>query len=1093
MAALHRDRLGAWVWWLVALLALIGITILAAYLYYQLMVRDARVQECESLRAIADLKANQVARWRQERLSDVAAVTADRAIAQVAARFCAGSNAADRAVLLHWLSALRHCADCRSATLLDASFRPVLASGDEEKRLGERTEQLARQVWTSQEPWLSDLHRGADVREIHLDLITPMLLPQGTDTVTVGTLLLRIDPYRTLFPMLKRWPTPSPSGETLLLRREGDAALCINELRFRSGTSLALCFALTNTHLAVVRALGGVSVAQADAAAVDERGVHVLWAGKHVRDCPWYVFVRKDLREVDAPVQRQAILVNATVAGLVLAILAVIVALWRRDRYQADLERMAVKQHLDLWLRFANDIILLMDQDGRILEANERAVLSYGYKLAELLRMRVQDLLAPGDATEWHRHDQVYEAVHRRKDGQLFPVEVSARRMEIQGRVFYQHIVRDITERRHAERDRAAWKMRYELATAAAGQVTYEYDPAADVVLWGGSVLQVFGYSLSEIQGDIKIVHPEDLPELRRQFEIAVRTQAAHDFEFRVRHRNGSYTLVRDQGVAARGEDGGWRVIGMLTDISERRSFEDALHRSEERYRLLFEKMREGFALQEVVCDAGGKVIDCRFLEVNAAFQALLGRTQPQLVGHTILEILPQMDRRWIETFGRVALTGEPIFYQDFPTGHARHYSVTAYSPRHGQFAAIFEDVTEHRRLEAQLRQAQKFDAIGRLAGGVAHDFNNILTAIIGYTELLLDAPISDADARPQIEEIRRSSERAATLTRQLLAFSSRQPAKMQVLALNQIVGDMQKLLHRVIGEHIRLDTDLAPDLGHVLSDPSQMEQVVLNLTINARDAMPGGGQIRIRTANVVLDPEHAADGPQAGSGEHVLLEVADTGVGMSRDVLSHIFEPFFTTKSLGKGTGLGLATVYGIVRQSNGQITVDSTEGQGSTFRIYLPRHAGDPVPAAQPAEAAPPTAGGHETILVVEDEPNVRQLAACVLRRAGYVVLEAADGEQAQRIAGQHADSRIDLLFTDLVMPEVNGQTLAGRLRQSRPNLRVLYTSGYVREMPDKAALERGEVALLPKPYTTVQLTTQVRAILDRKPAAASPGMRG
>ena len=1084
MAANPRTQLGALLWWSVALLALIGITILAACLYYRLMLRDARASECENLAAIADLKVGQVSRWRQERLSDVAALSGDSAIAQVAGRFAANTNAEDRAILLPWLDALRRCTDCRSATLLNASFQPILSSGDEDKQLGPHTYAAACLTWTNQTGWLSDLHRGMDVQAIHLDLIAPLLIPRGTDTVTVAILLLRIDPYRTLYPILRRWPTPSPSGETLLVRRDGDLALCLNELRSRSDTALDLGFPLTNTHHAAALALSGTTRARADAAAVDENGQRVLWAAKRVRDCPWHVIVKKDLREIDAPVQRESLLVASTVAALVLAVLTVIVAFWRRERHQADMEHMVVKQHLDLWLRFANDVILLMDQDGKLLEANERAIMSYGYTLAEMLRLNVKDLLAPDAVADWRKHDMVYEATHRRKDGQLFPVEVSARRMEIQGRIFYQHIVRDITERKHAENDRAAWKLRYELATGAAGQVTYEYDPSADVMLWGGSVQQVFGYALADIQGNVTIVHPEDLPELRRQFEIAVRTQAAHDFEFRVRHKNGPYVLVRDQGVAARGADGGWRIIGMLTDITERRRTEDALHRSEERYRLLFEKMREGFALHELVCDAAGKPVDYRFLEVNAAFESLIGRTQPQLVGHTVLEVLPQMDRRWIETFGQVALTGEPIFYQDYSGDHQRHYSVTAFSPKHGQFAAIFEDVTEHRRLEAQLRQSQKFDAIGRLAGGVAHDFNNILTAVLGYSDLLLDAPIDDATARPQIEEIRRASERAATLTRQLLSFSSRQPARMGVIVLNQLVGDMEKLLRRVIGENINLETTLQPDLGSVQADAGQMEQVVLNLAVNARDAMPEGGRIRIRTANVTLDKEHVQVHAQAQEGDHVLLEVTDTGSGMTREVLSHIFEPFFTTKSQGKGTGLGLATVYGIVRQCNGHITVESDVGRGSIFRIYLPRYASTAAPQAARVEAPPPAATGHETILVVEDEPSVRQLAARSLRRAGYTVLEAGDGAEALRVVQQHGATRIDLLFTDIVMPELDGQTLSERLRKSRPDLRVLYTTGYIRDMPDKAAVDRGEVLLLAKPYTAALLTAHVRKLLDRKP---------
>jgi len=388
-------------------------------------------------------------------------------------------------------------------------------------------------------------------------------------------------------------------------------------------------------------------------------------------------------------------------------------------------------------------------------------------------------------------------------------------------------------------------------------------------------------------------------------------------------------------------------------------------------------------------------------------------------------------------------------------------------------------DVTELKRLEEQLRQAQKMEAVGRLAGGVAHDFNNLLTAILGSTELLLGGLPGANPLREDAEEIRRAAERAAALTRQLLAYSRRQVLKPEPLNLNTVVAEMDRLLRRLIGEDVVLVTALAPDLGTVRADPGQIEQVIVNLALNARDAMPQGGRLSVATTNIELDPAYVGDHAGAKAGPFVLLTVTDTGTGMDPETTAHLFEPFFTTKEVGKGTGLGLATVYGIVKQSGGYITVYSEPGQGTSFKIYLPR-----VPEASPVPKGPTapreSTRGTETILVVEDEPAVRSLSRRALEGSGYTVLAAATGADALELAERH-DGPIDLLVTDVVMPGMSGRELAEQLAPRRPGLRVLYMSGY----PGDAVVQRGGlaagVAFLQKPFTPDGLARQVRAVLD------------
>jgi hypothetical protein len=477
--------------------------------------------------------------------------------------------------------------------------------------------------------------------------------------------------------------------------------------------------------------------------------------------------------------------------------------------------------------------------------------------------------------------------------------------------------------------------------------------------------------------------------------------------------------------------------------------------------------------------------LDGRFVDVNETFLQTLGYTRDEVIGRTVQELglwLQGQDRsRIIEAVQAGAHTRNLELAFRTKGGEARTLLYSAELVELDgveHILALSTDITQRRQLEEQLRQSQKMEAIGQLAGGVAHDFNNILTAIHGYADLL-GAELPPKDPRLEdVEEIRKAARRAAALTRQLLAFSRKQVLEPRVLDVNDLVENMDKMLRPLLGENIQLSAHLTPELHAVRADPNQLEQVIMNLTINARDAMPKGGQLTIETANVELDEEYAAHHVGVVPGRYVMLAVSDTGTGMDEQTRARIFEPFFTTKEPGKGTGLGLSTVYGIVKQSGGSIWMYSEVGRGTTFKIYLP--AVDAPAAQDPAATAPTRRRGAETVLLAEDDEQLRRFAHRALTAQGYTVLEAASGTDALELGRSHAGP-IHLLLTDVGIPGLDGRSLAQALTVERPELRVLFMSGYA----DKAIVHHGvvdpDVAYLAKPFTTEAIARKVREVLD------------
>lgn len=651
----------------------------------------------------------------------------------------------------------------------------------------------------------------------------------------------------------------------------------------------------------------------------------------------------------------------------------------------------------------------------------------------------------------------------------------------------------NITERRQAEELLRRSEEQYRLLAESIPQLVWMTGPDGQIEFANDRCPAYSGVAMEEAQRQDwrQVVHANDLARMNAEWERSRRTGQPYEVEARLRRADGEFRWHIIRAVPLADEQGKiTRWFGTCTDIEEQKRAAETLHRDHEFLKTVLETIQD----MVIACDRQGTLT-----LVNRAARVL---------GYASDQPLPL--EKWLNTYkvyhadGKTpkkleemplfrALQGERVENVEsvvyLTPERASHFSGSALPLRdaQGQLLGgllVVHDVTERRRLQEQLVQSQKMEAVGQLASGIAHDFNNLLTVINGYSEVLaLQCPPGDPRAE-LVRSIQRAGERAAGLTRQLLAFSRKQIIAPTVLDLNEVIANLLKMLARLLGEDIELRTNLHPHPALVNADRGQLEQVLLNLTVNARDAMPRGGRLTIETAELFLDEAAASQYVDLRSGPHIVLRVADTGCGMSPEVQARMFEPFFTTKEVGKGTGLGLAMIYGAIKQANGHIEVQSEPGTGTTFQFFLPR--------AVRSEAKPSSdstkllvSPGKETVLLVDDEEGVRALGRHVLQSCGYVVREASNGPEAVRLCRQHP-GRIDLLVTDVVMPGgMGGREVADTVRALRPEIKVLYLSGYMDDAIVRYGIEFDRVHFLRKPFSTFLLASKVREVLDAPPS--------
>ncbi|MCI0538515.1 MAG: PAS domain S-box protein [Verrucomicrobiales bacterium] len=751
----------------------------------------------------------------------------------------------------------------------------------------------------------------------------------------------------------------------------------------------------------------------------------------------------------------------------------------------------------------AKDTVYTHDMAGNFTSVNHAFELLTGYSREEAVQMSIFRLALPryAEPLKWMLAARTplpanYELRIETKAGRVVDIQVSARMLLENGRhTGVQGIARDITEKKRAEEAVRLTEELYRRAIAAADAVPYQRNYATETFSFmGEGILGMTGYSAAEMT---PALWDSLVEEVRMQGEASglsleeaiARTRAGKIQRWmndcRIVTRSGSIRWISDRSIQALDENGvPIGAIGTLQDVTDRKRTEEELQRSEARFRRVVESNLIGIAFW----NADGTVTDA-----NERFLQMLGYTREELLksGAQWGALLIQNPREAGPSCHEAPLGYCKPSQKEFLRRDGSRLPVllgAAYLDRERQCGVSFVlDISEQLKLEGQFRQAQKMESVGRLAGGVAHDFNNILTVIHGHCSMLTMSPHLPSEDQESAREIIAAADRAANLTRQLLTFSRKQIVQPRQVDLNEVISQLTKMLTRLLGEDVALQCNYSAHLPAVYADPGMMEQVMMNLAVNARDAMPQGGQLMINTS-VASFSEGRLPHPRAHAGRFVCITVADTGCGMASETLTHIFEPFFTTKEVGKGTGLGLATVYGIVELHHGWIEVASQVGCGTSFRIFFPVLADEIVAGTSPT-LPEPLFRGNETILLAEDEPALRKLVRQTLSRCGYEVIEAASGREALERCN-NSSIKIDLLLTDLVMPGgISGTELAAQLRSRYPTLKVIYSSGYSIELVAKDCELVDGLNFLPKPYDPKRLARAVRTCLDSELCATNP----
>jgi two-component system cell cycle sensor histidine kinase/response regulator CckA len=1078
---------------LVGTFVLVAGTILTAgHFSYQHFEQGFLVQVERKLAAVADLKVGEIANWRRERLADGVTFATNTVFSGLVRQWTRDPrDGRAEANLRMWLGSVQAAGGYDRVILVSARGAPwICAPGSTEPVASHLLLGIPDALRSGQVSFL-DLHRDTPDGPIRMAVQVPIF--DGIDKRGLAVLVLRIDPEGYLYPLLQRWPTDSATAETLLVRREGSDVLFLSELRFQKNTALTLHRPLATQKLpAAAAVLGRDRIIEG----VDYRGVAVVAATRTVPDSPWSLVARMDSAEIYAPLRRRQQQMVAILGGLLLAAGAFVGLVWHRQKLRAASLRYQTAEALGASQRLIAGIIdtiparvFWKDEDLRFLGCNTAFAKDAGLAEPKDVVGKTDYEMPWRDQADLYRNDdrQVIESGRPRtlvEEPQTTPegntvtlltskTPLRNSKGEVSG-VLGTYL--DISERKRADAAQYASELRYRRLFESARDGILILDAATGMIVdvnpflvellsfsreaFLGKKVQDLGFFKDVLANEANFLELQRKGYVRYD-DMALETSDGRRIE--VEFVSNVY-LVNDERV----------IQCNIRDISER-------HRAQE-VNVRLATAVEHAAEAIVITDPVGSI-----LYVNPAFERSSGYSREEALGQNprILKS-GKHDADFYAALWTVLRRGEVWsghFINKRKDGslYEEDSSIAPIRDASGQvvnYVAVNRDMTNEVRLSQQLFQSQKMEAVGRLAGGIAHDFNNLLAIVVGYGDIVLRQLPGNDPLKDKVAQILKAADRAAGLTRQLLAFSRKQVLQPKILALNVVVSDLAKMLPRVLGEDVELTTRLAADLGNVKADPGQIEQVLMNLAVNARDAMPLGGKIIIETQNADLDASYALTHQPAPTGQYVLLAVSDTGSGMDAATQAQIFDPFFTTKGVGKGSGLGLSTVYGIVKQSGGYIWVYSEVGVGTTFKILLPRV--DEKALSVRHEARGPLPKGSETVLLVEDEVSLRQLLQETLETSGYSVLVAQDGAQALRIAEVHPGP-IEIMVTDVIMPGMTGPKVVEFLVETRPGVKVVFISGYSEEAVAQHGLEGPGRTFVSKPFSPETLLRRIRELLD------------
>ncbi len=1195
--------------------------------FYLVEKKQLRRAAEDDLRAVASLKADQIKKWRAERLGDAAVIMETPFLSETAGVWLREPTEDLKRRILDWFRALRTHYRYADVMLVDIDGRVRLSLYNPGTALHpEAAEALARAL-RERRPVMTSLHE-TDGQSSHVGVIAPVFAQWGREGPPEAAVVLQSDAGQFLYPLIQSWPTSNPSAETLLVRREGNFVLFLNELRHRRDSALRLRIPLTETDVPAVMAIRGK---RGIVEGRDYRGVEVLADVRHIPNTPWFMIAKVDKVDALAVWRSRSFLIVALLGAVMIAFVAVAGMLRQRSEkagyrrlYEAETARRKTEQRHKVTLMSVGDGVITTDTRGRVELMNPVAEKLTGWKLDDAQGRPLENVFHIVEETSRERVENPVRKVMRKgtivglanhsiliaRDGAEHPIADSGAPIPgddgaVSGVVL---VFRDQTEQRAAEGRLLREKQRAQQYLDTANTILIALDTHANVTLVNRKGCEILGYEEGEILGKNWFEHfvPEDSVErVRDVFSKAASGEwsGVEYVENPILTGHGDTRLIAWRNSVVR--DGNGAIVGALSsgeDITDRRAAEEALRESEQRYRATFNDASVGIDL----VDRKGA-----FLELNRTLADFLGYTTNELLDLTVFDVthpddveksaemfkallednlrVYRLEKRYVRKDGEVVwadtsvstirgpegelratvgvivditrrkeseavsvllatavehaaesievtdATGRIVYVNpafEQTTGYSREevigrnpsilksgkhderfyremwrtlldgevwtgrfinkkkdgslfeedVSITPVKDDSGtivNYVAVKRDVTQEILLERQLQQAQKLESIAALAGGIAHDFNNLLTIASGYTEILLMEKKEGDPGHEELEAIRHAASRGADLVRSILTFSRQIETFPRVVDINDEIRHAEKLMMRTIPKMIEIRLDLAEDVDPVKVDAGQFEQILLNLAVNARDAMPGGGELTLRTRNVRLDEEYCRTHLGTTPGDYVMAEVSDTGHGMGPDEIERIFEPFYSTKRPGEGTGLGLAMVFGIVKGHGGHIACYSEPGAGTVFKIYFPV-VREEQRDEDPAVSREMTAFGTETILLVDDEESIRSLGESILRRAGYTTLTASNGVEGLEIYRKRGED-IDLVVLDMIMPEMGGEQCLEELTQIDPEVKVLIASGFSAQGMTKVSDRPGVRGFVGKPFKMSSLLKTVRKALD------------